>query len=71
MDDGVLIVDSKNKARLYLSLIKKFLEEKLFLTLNNKTQIFKLKQGVNFCGYKINERRMRIRDKGKEVRHHT
>ena len=25
------------------------------LELNKKTQIFKSKQGVNFCGYKINE----------------
>lgn len=30
-----------------------------------KTQIFKNKQGVNFCGYKINEYRLKIRDKGK------
>lgn len=24
------------------------------------------KQGVNFCGYKINENRMKVRDKGKK-----
>ena len=35
------------------------------LKLNKKTQIFKGKQGINFCGYKINEYRMKIRDKGK------
>ena len=35
------------------------------LELNKKTQIFKSKQGVNFCGYKINENRLKIRDKGK------
>ena len=45
--------------------ISKFLEENLQLKLNKKTQIFKGKQGVNFCGYKINEYRMKIRDKGK------
>ena len=28
-------------------------------------QIFKSKQGVNFCGYKINEYRLKIRDRGK------
>ncbi len=39
--------------------------EKLELELNQKTQIFKSKQGVNFCGYKINEYRLKIRDKGK------
>ena len=34
--------------------------------MNKKTQIFKDKQGVNFCGYKINEYRMKIRDRGKK-----
>ena len=37
----------------------------MHLKLNKKTQIFKGKQGVNFCGYKINEYRMKLRDKGK------
>ena len=32
---------------------------------NDKTSIFKSKQGVNFCGYKINEYRIKVRDKGK------
>lgn len=45
--------------------IQKFLRENLKLELNKKTQIFKSKQGVNFCGYKINEYRLKIRDKGK------
>ena len=43
-----------------------FLKENLGLELNKKTQIFKNKQGVNFCGYKINEYRMKLRDKGKQ-----
>ena len=45
--------------------IRKFLKEKLELELNEKTQIFKSKQGVNFCGYKINEYRIKIRERGK------
>ena len=45
--------------------IKEFLENNLELKLNNKTQIFKNKQGVNFCGYKINEYRLKIRNRGK------
>ena len=48
-----------------LEKIKIFLKENLELELNKKTQIFKNKQGVNFCGYKINEYRLKIRDKGK------
>ena len=35
------------------------------MKLNKKTQIFKGEQGVNFCGYKISEYRMKLRDKGK------
>ena len=34
--------------------------------LNEKTQIFKNTQGINFCGYKINENRLKIRDKRKK-----
>lgn len=37
----------------------------MHLELNKKTQIFKSLQGVNFCGYKINEYRLKIREKGK------
>ena len=65
MDDSVLFIRSKEEAKYCLEKIKKFLLENLGLTLNKKTQIFKSKQGVNFCGYKINEYRLKIRDKGK------
>lgn len=59
------MVETKEEAKQILEKIIKFLREKLQLELNNKTQIFKNKQGVNFCGYKINEYRLKIRDKGK------
>ena len=59
------MVKTKEEAKEILDKIKKFLKENLELELNKKTQIFKNKQGVNFCGYKINEYRMKIRDKGK------
>ena len=65
MDDGVILIKTKEEAKEILKKIKTFLEEKLKLELNSKTQIFKNKQGVNFCGYKINEYRLKIRDKGK------
>ena len=65
MDDGIVLFKTKEEAKEALEGIKKFLREKLELELNEKTQIFKNKQGVNFCGYKINEYRMKIRDKGK------
>ena len=66
LDDSIIIVKTKEEAKMCLEKITKFLEENLQLKLNKKTQIFKGKQGVNFCGYKINEYRMKIRDKGKE-----
>ena len=65
MDDVVILAKTKQQAKEYLGKIKDFLKRNLELELNKKTQIFKSKQGVNFCGYKINEYRLKIRDKGK------
>ena len=65
MDDTVILVKTKEEAKIILEKLKEFLKEKLQLELNSKTQIFKNKQGVNFCGYKINEYRIKVRDKGK------
>lgn len=66
MDDVVIILESKAKAKEVLKLITIFLKEELKLTLNSKTNIFKISQGVNFCGYKINVKRMKIRNSGKK-----
>ena len=65
LDDSIVIVPTKEEAKQALQAITRFLKENLKLELNKKTQIFKNKQGVNFCGYKINEYRLKIRDKGK------
>lgn len=65
LDDSIVIVKTKKEAIETLNKIKEFLHTNLKLELNKKTQIFKSKQGVNFCGYKINEYRLKIRDKGK------
>lgn len=65
MDDCIILVKTKEEAKQILEEIKEFLKRNLELELNSKTQIFKSKQGVNFCGYKINEYRLKIRDKGK------
>ena len=66
LDDSVLMVKTKKEAKEALKKIQIFLKEKLELELNKKTQILKNKQGVNFCGYKINEYRLKIRTKGKK-----
>lgn len=65
LDDSIFILKTKKEAKYVLEELKKFLKEELDLNLNDKTQIFKGKQGVNFCGYKINEYRFKLRDKGK------
>ena len=65
LDDSAILVKTKEEAKEILEKIKVYLKENLQLELNKKTQIFKNKQGVNFCGYKINEYRLKIRDKGK------
>ena len=59
------MVKTKKEVKETLIKIRKFLKENLELELNQKTQIFKSTQGVNYCGYKINEYRLKIRDKGK------
>ena len=62
---SILLLKTKEEAIEKLEKIKEFLENNLELELNNKTQIFKSKQGVNFCGYKMNEYRLKVRDRGK------
>lgn len=66
MDDMVIMLKDKNELKIVLSKIIDFLASTLKLSLNSKTNIFKCKQGVNFCGYKINEYRIKLRDKGKK-----
>ena len=65
LDDTVILLKTKEEAKQVKGQIETFLKQKLGLQLNKKTQIFKSKQGVNFCGYKINEYRLKIRDRGK------
>ena len=66
MDDSIILTKTKEEAKSALKAITKFLKDNLDLELNSKTQVFKSKQGVNFCGYKINEYRLKIRDRGKK-----
>lgn len=65
MDDIVILCKNKEQAKEWLQAITIFLETKLKIQLNSKTRIFKDIQGVNFCGYKINEKRMKIRHTSK------
>lgn len=65
MDDIVILCKNKEIAQKILNEITIFLKQNLKLTLNSKTKIFKDIQGVNFCGYKINEERLKIRNTSK------
>lgn len=66
MDDSIILMQNKEELKKIKSKIEKFINEELYLSFNSKTNIFKSKQGVNFCGYKINEYRMKLRTKGKK-----
>ena len=66
MDDSILFMKSKKEIKEVKEKLEKFINEELYLKFNSKTNIFKSTQGVNFCGYKINEYRMKLRTKGKK-----
>lgn len=53
MDDFVILLENKQQCIEILNKIKRFLQEELKLELNNKTNYFKSKQGIVFCGYKV------------------
>lgn len=65
MDDIVILVKSKTDAKAIYSKIEQYVVSKLKLKLNSKSRIFRGTQGVNFCGYKINEKRLKIRNSSK------
>ncbi|NLI12812.1 MAG: RNA-dependent DNA polymerase [Peptococcaceae bacterium] len=67
MDDFILVVENKEAARQLLQQIREFLAKNLKLELNGKTQIFPVKNGVNFCGYKIKSTHLKIRTESKRL----
>ena len=66
MDDSVILMEKKEDIKKIKQEIENFINQNLHLQFNKKTNIFKSKQGVNFCGYKINEYRLKLRQKGKQ-----
>ena len=67
MDDAMLIVDGKEKAKEVLSLIERFLQDNLNLKLNEKkSKTFPAKQGVNMVGYKIYKTHKLLRNDSKK-----
>lgn len=53
VDDFILILNTKEECKELRQKIEKFLDKKLKLKLNKKTNYFKITDGVNFLGYKV------------------
>lgn len=67
MDDIIIIVKNKERAREVLELIRVKVETELCLKLNkNKSKIFPLAQGVNAIGFKIYATHMLLRNESKK-----
>lgn len=66
MDDIVIIVKNKERAKEVLELIRVKVETELLLKLNeNKSKAFPLAQGVNYIGFKIHPTHMLLRNESK------
>lgn len=61
MDDVIILADSKEKLHEYERLIRKFLEEELFLNLNDKTAIRPISQPIEFVGHMITPKKKTLR----------
>lgn len=66
MDDSIILMKNKDELKQVYKDITKFIKNNLKLEFNKKTNIFKSKQGVNFCGYYIKENKIKLRQKGKK-----
>jgi len=67
MDDIVIIVENKERAKEVLKLIRIKFENELGLKLNeNKSKIFPIAQGANFIGFKIYPTHMLLRNDSKK-----
>jgi len=64
-DDVVIVAPNLETARKWLVKIKEFLKERLHLETNQKTKIFKMRQGVNAYGFKIKATHMLLRTESK------
>lgn len=63
MDDMIVLHPDKRYLRQIKDEISVFVEEKLHLTLNNKTSIDTSNQGIDFCGYRIWPTHKKLRKK--------
>jgi retron-type reverse transcriptase len=67
MDDIIVCVPTKEEARNLLARFREFVETRLHLELNQKTDIFPVKQGVNAYGFRIYTTHLLVRDDSKKA----
>lgn len=67
MDDFVILVESKEKAKEIFDKINSFVNEKLLLELNSKSRYYPSKFGTDFCGFIIHEDCVLLRKRNKKT----
>jgi retron-type reverse transcriptase len=65
MDDFILLLDNKDDCKAAMNSIEIFIDKYLNLKLNKKTDYFDNKQGVDFCGYRIYNTHVLVRNSNK------
>lgn len=66
MDDFILLVPTKQEAKILKQKIYEFLSRKLDLKLNSKSKYYPNELGVDFCGYRIYETHRLLRKRSKK-----
>ena len=66
MDDFVILLPTKEECIYMKRKISEYLREKLHLELNDKSRYYPNKMGVNFCGYRIYETHILLRNRSKK-----
>ena len=66
MDDFVILVKEKEECIHLKNKISEFLNDHLQLELNSKSRYYPNKMGVNFCGYRIYETHILVRQRSKK-----
>ena len=66
MDDFIILIDTKEKAKEIKRIINDFLNEKLDLELNKKSRYYPNELGVDFCGYRVYETHILLRKRSKK-----
>lgn len=66
MDDFILLVQTKEEARILKRKISQFLTNQLHLSLNSKSKYYPSESGVDFCGYRIYETHRLLRKRSKQ-----